>query len=127
MWDTITVDEHLSLFADVNGVSQSDKAKAIEELKWDLKLEKISGMYAGQLAFGKKRKVSYALSVLGDKNVAILDEPTKMMHWDSKHDVWETIHKHAKAERGVLVSTSSILEAYLLCDRIGFMVHGELK
>ena len=92
-----------------------------------LNLEKFANMYAGQLTLGKKRKVSYGLSVLGEKNVAILDEPTRMMHLDSKTDVWNSIHKHAKAERGVLVSTSSITEAYLLCDRIGFMVHGELK
>ncbi len=127
LWDRVTVDEHLDLYATVNGVKPKHFKKQIRHIKKSLKLDELGREYATSLQSGKRRKVSYGLSLLGYPKVTVLDEPTKYMNMDDKKLVWESIRSHAVNQKGVLISTNSIEEAYNVCDRIGFMVHGTLR
>ncbi len=127
LWDRITVDEHFDLYATVNGVRSKHLEKQIKDIKACLKLTEYGNEYSSSLQFGKRRKVSYGLALLGYPRLAILDEPTKYMNMDDKKMVWNAIRKYSKRQRGVLISTNNIEEAYNVCDRIAFMVHGTLK
>ena len=56
-----------------------------------LRIEEHSKKYAKDCSGGTKRKLSYAMSMLGDPKIVLLDEPSTGMDPQSKRFVWDTI------------------------------------
>jgi ABC-type multidrug transport system ATPase subunit len=73
-----------------------------------------------------KRKLSFAISIVADPTLLILDEPTSAMDTESRTSVWEIIKNQAKM-RSIILTTQHMDEADYLGDRIALMVHGKIK
>lgn len=84
--------------------------------------QKLSGEYSG----GMKRRLSVAISLIGNPLVVYLDEPSTGLDPASRHQLWEAILK-AKKNRTIILTTHSMEEAEVLCDKIGIFVAGELR
>jgi ABC-type multidrug transport system ATPase subunit len=84
--------------------------------------QKLSGEYSG----GMKRRLSVAISLIGNPLVVYLDEPSTGLDPASRHQLWEAILK-AKKDRTIILTTHSMEEAEVLCDKIGIFVSGELR
>lgn len=78
---------------------------------------------------GTRRKLSYALAMLGAPSVVLLDEPSTGMDPKSKRFLWDTILAGFQAgrRRGAVLTTHSMEEADALCSRVAIMVRGELR
>merc|ERR1712126_79699 len=74
-----------------------------------------------------KRKLSYAMAMVGDPKIVLMDEPSTGMGPQSKRFVWDCIQESFKDNRGAILTTHSMEEADAICSRIGIMVDGELK
>ena len=72
-----------------------------------------------------KRKLSLAMSLVGNSKIVILDEPTSGLDVDSRRVIWELIRK-IKQTRSVILSTQHIEEADVLADRVCIMSHGKV-
>lgn len=57
------------------------------------------------LSPGEKRKLSLALTLIGDTKLIILDEPTSNLDLKSREMIWSLIQSIAKLGKGVFVST----------------------
>ena len=77
------------------------------------------------LSGGMKRKLSLAMSLVGNSKIVILDEPTSGLDVDSRRVIWELIRK-IKQTRSVILSTQHIEEADVLADRVCIMSHGKV-
>ena len=75
---------------------------------------------------GMKRRLSVALSFLGDPHVIFLDEPTTGMDPKIRRDVWNLILR-MKQDRVMIMTTHSMEEADILGDNIAIMANGQLK
>lgn len=75
---------------------------------------------------GTRRKLSYAMAMVGAPKVVLLDEPSTGMDPKSKRFLWDTILA-SKGERGAILTTHSMEEADALSSRVGIMVKGELR
>ena len=75
---------------------------------------------------GMKRRLSVALSFLGDPRVIFLDEPTTGMDPKIRRDVWNLILR-MKKDRVMIMTTHSMEEADILGDTIAIMANGQLK
>ncbi len=73
-----------------------------------------------------KRRLSVAISLIGDPKVVFLDEPTTGLDPSSRRLLWQVLLK-AKTDRALVLTTHSMEEAEALCDRIGFLNHGRLS
>jgi len=73
-----------------------------------------------------KRRVSLAISLVGEPDVVFLDEPTTGLDPETKRLMW-TLIDSAKAERSIVLTTHSMEEADALCGRIGIMAHGKMR
>ena len=73
-----------------------------------------------------KRKLSVAISLVGDSKVVMLDEPTAGMDPYSRRATWDLLLKHKKG-RTMLLTTHFMDEADLLGDRIAIVHSGKLK
>ncbi|KAK7292226.1 hypothetical protein RIF29_08002 [Crotalaria pallida] len=84
--------------------------------------DKPSGSYSG----GMKRRLSVAISLIGDPKVVYMDEPSTGLDPASRNSLWNVV-KQAKKDRAILLTTHSMEEAEALCDRLGVFVSGGLR
>uniref|UniRef100_A0A8D1DDR9 ABC transporter domain-containing protein n=1 Tax=Sus scrofa TaxID=9823 RepID=A0A8D1DDR9_PIG len=128
LWPSLTVKEHLEVFAAVKGLRKADAAAAIERLVDALKLQDQLKLPTKALSEGIKRKLCFALSILGNSSVVLLDEPSTGMDPEGQQQMWQAIRATFKnTERGALLTTHYMAEAEAVCDRVAIMVSGRLR
>jgi ABC-type multidrug transport system ATPase subunit len=107
----------------VQGKELSD---AVDEALVAVNLNKFRGRQVKKFSGGMKRRLSVACSLIGGTTVTFLDEPSTGLDPASRQNLWRVIQA-AKQERSVVLTTHSMEEADILCDRIGIMDHGDLQ
>ncbi|KAF6298956.1 hypothetical protein mRhiFer1_008980 [Rhinolophus ferrumequinum] len=128
LWPTLTVREHLEVFAAVKGLRKADAAVAITRLVDALKLQDQQRRPVKALSEGIKRKLCFALSILGKPSVVLLDEPSTGMDPEGQQQMWQAIRATFRnTERGALLTTHYMAEAEAVCDRVAIMVSGRLR
>jgi ABC-type multidrug transport system ATPase subunit len=75
-WDELTIGEHLYFYARLKGISQVDERKAVEQALKNVSLTSFENRLTKGLSGGEKRRLSIAISLLGNPAVVFLDEPT---------------------------------------------------
>nr|XP_040033146.1 ATP-binding cassette sub-family A member 5 [Gasterosteus aculeatus aculeatus] len=126
IFDVLTVEEHLRIFAAVKGILPSDIDAEVSKVLKDLDLEKIKSAQAKNLSGGQKRKLSVGIAILGDPKILLLDEPTAGMDPCSRHQVWALL-KSRRAGRVIVLSTHYMDEADILADRKAVISQGMLR
>nr|XP_055180598.1 ABC-type organic anion transporter ABCA8 isoform X3 [Nyctereutes procyonoides] len=128
LWPNLTVKEHLEVFAAVKGLKKADAAVTISSLADALKLQDQLKLPVKTLSEGIKRKLCFALSILGNPSVVLLDEPSTGMDPEGQQQMWQAIRATFKnTERGALLTTHYMAEAEAVCDRVAIMVSGKLR
>ena len=72
-----------------------------------------------------KRRLSVAISAIGNPKVIFFDEPTTGMDPVSRRDVW-VLMQSLKKSKTIILTTHSMEEADALADRIAVFVDGKL-
>ncbi|XP_066242681.1 ABC-type organic anion transporter ABCA8-like [Saccopteryx leptura] len=128
LWPSLTVREHLEVFAAVKGLRKADATVTISRLVDELKLQDQQKRPVKALSEGLKRKLCFALSILGNPAVVLLDEPSTGMDPEGQQQMWQAIRAIVrKTERGALLTTHYMAEAEAVCDRVAIMVSGRLR
>jgi ABC-type multidrug transport system ATPase subunit len=78
------------------------------------------------LSGGQKRRVSIAIALVADPKVVFLDEPTTGLDPEVRRTVWDTIAR-ARSNRAILMTTHSMEEAEVCCQKIAIMAKGTLR
>ncbi|WP_125566231.1 ABC transporter ATP-binding protein [Companilactobacillus insicii] len=74
------------------------------------KMDKLSG--------GQKRRLSFALSMVGNPDLLFLDEPTTGMDSQSRSDFWQTIANLKDQNKTIFVTSHYLEELETVADRI---------
>ncbi|XP_045693109.1 ATP-binding cassette sub-family A member 9 isoform X1 [Phyllostomus hastatus] len=128
LWPNLTVREHLDVFAAVKGLRKADATVAITRLVEALKLQDQQKQPVRALSEGIKRKLCFALSILGSPSVVLLDEPSTGMDPEGQQQMWQAIRATIRnTDRGALLTTHYMAEAEAVCDRVAIMVSGRLR
>uniref|UniRef100_A0A5F8H748 ABC transporter domain-containing protein n=1 Tax=Monodelphis domestica TaxID=13616 RepID=A0A5F8H748_MONDO len=128
LWQNFTVREHLEIYAAVKGMKKGDAMVTISRLKDALKLQDYMKVPIKELSTGITRKLCFALSILGNPAVILLDEPSTGMDPEGQQQIWQTIRAiFKKKESGAILTTHYMAEAEALCDRVAIMVSGKLR
>jgi ABC-2 type transport system ATP-binding protein len=94
------------------------------ELSRELGLEaKLDTRYA-KLSGGQKQRLSIALALVGDPQIAILDELTTGLDPQARRDTWDLIEQIRDRGVTVLLVTHFMEEAERLCDRLAVIDAG---
>jgi ABC-2 type transport system ATP-binding protein len=117
LYEDLTVVENLDLYADLHGVTASERAERYPRLMEMTALGPFTARLAGRLSGGMKQKLGLACTLVRSPELLLLDEPTVGVDPLSRRELWEIIGRLVK-EQGltVLVSTSYLDEAER-CDR----------
>ncbi|XP_069337758.1 ATP-binding cassette sub-family A member 9 [Eulemur rufifrons] len=128
LWPSLTAREHLEAYAAVKGLKKGDAMVAISRLVDVLKLQDQLKAPVETLSEGIKRKLCFALSILGNPSVVLLDEPSTGMDPEGQQQMWQAIRATFRnTERGALLTTHYMAEAEAVCDRVAIMVSGRLR
>ncbi|WJX95489.1 Phospholipid-transporting ATPase abca7, variant 2 [Trifolium repens] len=128
LWENLTGREHLLFYGRLKNLKGSLLTQAVEKSLKSLNLfhggvaDKQAGKYSG----GMKRRLSVAISLIGDPKVVYMDEPSTGLDPASRKCLWNVI-KLAKQDRAIILTTHSMEEAEALCDRLGIFVNGSLQ
>uniref|UniRef100_A0AAQ5YUU6 Cholesterol transporter ABCA5 n=1 Tax=Amphiprion ocellaris TaxID=80972 RepID=A0AAQ5YUU6_AMPOC len=128
LWPRITLQEHLEIYAAIKGLKGQDVPGIIKRVVNALELKDHLNKQAKTLSAGLKRKLCFALSMIGNPQIVLLDEPSSGMDPKSKQRMWRAIRAAFKnRQRGAVLTTHYMEEAEAVCDRVAIMVSGQLR
>jgi ABC-2 type transport system ATP-binding protein len=125
LYDDLSVVENLEFYCGVYGVPSRDRRPKID---WVLETCGLVGqerVLTGRLPGGWKQRVAFGASVMHEPEILFLDEPTSGVDPLARRQFWRLIDDLARQGTAVLVTTHYLEEAEQ-CNRMGFMVAGEV-
>src|SRR6476660_2551619 len=112
-----TVEYTASLFADTRPVDEVLDNAGIAGIA-DRRVAKCSG--------GEQQRLRFAMALLSDPALLLLDEPTTGMDVEGRRTFWSAIRRDAEKGRTVLFATHYLEEADQYADRIVLMRKGRI-
>jgi pyoluteorin transport system ATP-binding protein len=112
LYEDLSVQENLDLYADLHGVSAEERARRYPQLMEMTDLGRFTARLAGRLSGGMKQKLGLACTLVRSPELLLLDEPTVGVDPLSRRELWDIVH-HLVHDQGltVLMSTSYLDEA----------------
>jgi ABC-2 type transport system ATP-binding protein len=89
-------------------------------------LSEITGQRTQKLSGGQSQRVRFAVALVSNPRLLVLDEPTVAMDVEGRHSFWTTMRELAAQGRTVLFATHYLEEADAYADRAILMAHGEV-
>lgn len=124
LYEDLSVQENLDLYADLHGVSAAARAQKYPRLMEMTALGPFTGRLAGRLSGGMKQKLGLACALVRSPELLLLDDPTAGVDPLSRRELWEIIAALVRDEGvPVLISTSYLDEAER-CDHVVVMHKG---
>jgi ABC-2 type transport system ATP-binding protein len=124
-WEKLTCFEQLVFMGSMYDLPQISVKKNAQRILEFLGLAEKSGVLAGKLSGGMKRRLNIALALIHDPEILILDEPEAGLDPQSRVLVREFI-KSLKPEKTIILTTHNMDEADRLSDRVAIMDRGKL-
>ena len=125
LYDDLSIEENLDFSAGVYLVNGEERE---EKKRWVLSFSGLEGkqdQVIGSLPGGWKQRVALGAAILHEPSVLFLDEPTSGVDPLARRAFWQVISRLADLGAAILVTTHYLEEAEQ-CNRVGFMVAGEL-
>ncbi|XP_070580684.1 cholesterol transporter ABCA5-like isoform X2 [Ptychodera flava] len=127
LWEDLTTREHLEVYAAIKGVHKKDRKEVAEYFMKALKIYSHADKKAKELSGGTKRKLCFCISMLGEPQIVLLDEPSTGMDPGAKRFLWDTVTSSFVGGKGAILTTHSMEEADAVCSRVGIMTMGQLR
>jgi ABC-2 type transport system ATP-binding protein len=126
LYEDLSVQENLDLYADLHGVSAAGRAQRYPALFEMTALAPFRARLAGQLSGGMKQKLGLACTLVRSPELLLLDEPTVGVDPISRRELWDIVRRLV-AEQGltVLLSTAYLDEAER-CSRVILLNQGKV-
>lgn len=126
LWGDLSAIEHLMFYGRLKSLQGKELDEAVKAGLESVKLTKFGNRQAKAFSGGMKRRLSVACALIGSPLVTYLDEPSTGLDPASRHNLWDVIIA-SKGKRSLILTTHSMEEADVLCDRIGIMDFGRLQ
>ncbi|HUY90680.1 MAG TPA: ATP-binding cassette domain-containing protein [Pirellulales bacterium] len=112
LYEDLTVQENLDLYADLQGVPHAERGGRYEQLMHMTGLAPFTERLAGQLSGGMKQKLGLACALVRPPALLLLDEPTVGVDPVSRRELWRIVDGFVRDRgAGVLLSTAYLDEA----------------
>lgn len=126
LYEDLSVQENLDLYADLQGVPMSERRERYTELLSMVGLAPFTNRLAGQLSGGMKQKLGLACTLVWPPHLLLLDEPTAGVDPVSRRELWAIVYRLVReAGMSVLLSTAYLDEAER-CDEVILLHQGRL-
>jgi len=125
LYEDLSVQENLDLYADLQGVAKAERSARYQELMHMTGLAPFTRRLAGRLSGGMKQKLGLACTLVRPPRLLLLDEPTVGVDPVSRRELWSIVYRQVKEQgMSVLLSTAYLDEA-ARCDEVILMHEGK--
>jgi ABC-2 type transport system ATP-binding protein len=125
LYQDLTVEENLDLFADLQGVPRAERTERYDRLLQMTGLSPYTRRMAGALSGGMKQKLGLACSLIKSPQMLLLDEPTVGVDPVSRRELWKIVYELVEKDGiGVILSTAYLDEAQR-CQQVVVLHEGE--
>ncbi|MBN3909921.1 MAG: ABC transporter ATP-binding protein [Nostoc sp. NMS1] len=125
LYDDLTILQNLEFYSGIYSVPRKLRREKIDWVIATCGLEGQERMLTGQLPGGWKQRVAFGASVMHEPDILFLDEPTSGVDPLARRQFWKLINDFARNGTAILVTTHYLEEAEQ-CNRMSFMVAGEI-
>ncbi|WP_309928516.1 ATP-binding cassette domain-containing protein [Variovorax paradoxus] len=126
LYDDLSVQENLDLYADLHGVLAGQRRERYARLMEMTDLCRFTGRPAGKLSGGMKQKLGLACTLVRSPDLLLLDEPTVGVDPLSRRELWQIVQQLVDEEKlSVIVSTAYLDEAER-CRHVFVLQEGRL-
>lgn len=125
LYEDLTVQQNLNLFADLRGVPDSDRKETFERLLKFTGLAPFTKRISRALSGGMKQKLGLACALINKPTLLLLDEPSVGVDPISRRELWKMV-KELLAENISVVWSTSYLDEAERCDSVLLLHEGKL-
>ncbi len=127
MYNDLTARENLRLFGELYDIPKDVLMKRIEKLLSFVRMTKWADARIGTFSTGMKQRINVIRALVNQPEILFLDEPTLGLDPQSSVEIREMVRR-INLEQGttIILTTHMMVEADLLCNRIGIIDHGKL-
>jgi ABC-2 type transport system ATP-binding protein len=119
--DDATVGETVAMVASLHR-----KPMPVAEALRRAGVEDLANRRCNKLSGGQKQRVRFAVALVSDPDLLVLDEPTAAMDVQGRRDFWKSMHNYTDTGRTVLFATHYLEEAENYADRVVLMRAGRI-
>ncbi|HUX25752.1 MAG TPA: ATP-binding cassette domain-containing protein [Burkholderiales bacterium] len=124
LYEDLTVQENLDLYADLQGVAHVHRAGRYRELLHMAGLAQFARRLAGQLSGGMKQKLGLACTLVRQPALLLLDEPTVGVDPLSRRELWAIVDRLVRNQNTTVLLSTAYLDEAERCDEIVLLHEG---
>ncbi len=125
LYEDLTVEENLTLYADLRALPRAERPAVFDELLTFTDLRSFTTRPAGKLSGGMKQKLGLACALIRKPRLLLLDEPSVGVDPISRRELWRMVSALKNEGVGVVWSTAYLDEAEA-CDHVLLLNAGKL-
>lgn len=122
LFDYLTVEEHLRLFAQLWAQPTVDIASRLDAAQ----LTEQCATRAGELSLGQRQRLAFALANYSDPDVLLLDEPLNGLDHDSISALCTAIADRGERNKSTLIATHIVAPLESLASQVWFLDRGRM-
>lgn len=126
LYEDLTVQENLDLYADLNGVTAEERQARYPRLMKMTALGPFANRLAGRLSGGMKQKLGLACTLVRSPELLLLDEPTVGVDPLSRRELWEIILQVVHDEGLAVILSTSYLDEAERCGHVVVLHQGKV-
>ncbi len=126
LYEDLTVQENLDLYADLQGVAEKLRPERYRELMRMTGLEPFTGRRAGRLSGGMKQKLGLACTLVQPPQLLLLDEPTVGVDPVSRRELWQIVDRFVHQEGTTVLLSTAYLDEAERCNEVIILYDGKL-
>lgn len=123
LFEKLTARENLEYFASLYSGNKRD----IDKLLSEVGLRNHADKKVSAFSKGMKSRLNFIKALLHDPEVLFLDEPTSGLDPTNAKTMKDLIRKEREKGKTIIITTHNMLDATELCDRVVFIVDGQMK
>jgi ABC-2 type transport system ATP-binding protein len=126
LYEDLTVNENLDLYADLRGVPPAERPERYQGLMKMTNLQNFTSRLAGRLSGGMKQKLGLACTLLTSPKLLLLDEPTVGVDPISRRELWSIVSRLVEEEHITVLLSTAYLDEAERCDNIILLNEGRI-
>ena len=126
LYTDLSVEENLTLYADLFGLSDLDRKERFAELLSMTGLTDFTARPAGKLSGGMKQKLGLACALLNRPKILLLDEPSVGVDPLSRRELWAILKKNVQSGAMTVVVATTYMDEASFCDDVLIVENGEV-
>ena len=126
LYEDLSVQENLDLYASLHGVTGQERAKCYPQLLEMTALGPFTERLAGRLSGGMKQKLGLACTLVRSPALLLLDEPTVGVDPLSRRELWQIIVQLIRQQGLTVLLSTSYLDEAERCDQVFVLREGKV-